>query len=186
MLPAATAIKKQGANKGATTAFLITTPETGVDSITVTYALLDPLMTVVRPVAAWVSGITAGLLENYLNWEKGAVPLDLLYKQAPSPEGALQTPTESLFLKIKNGIRYALFDVWGDIAVWFFVGLLIAGTITALVPEDFLADWLGGGISSMLIMLIAGVPLYICATASTPVAAARPAQSPPPLSRRCR
>lgn len=164
-------MKKQGANKGATTAFLITTPETGVDSITVTYALLDPIMTVIRPLAAWISGLAAGLLENYLNWEKGMIPLDLLHKPTLS-DGQEDSVPGGWWSKITVGIRYALVDVWGDIVVWFFAGLLIAGAITAMVPEDFLASWLGGGITSMLIMLVAGVPLYICATASTPVAAA--------------
>jgi len=171
VLPAATALRKQGANKGATTAFLITTPETGIDSITVTYALLDPLMTVIRPIAAWISGLSAGLLENYLNWEKELTPLDLLQRQVSHGQGQ-EAASEGYLVKIKKGIRYALIDVWGDIVVWFFTGLFIAGAITALVPEDFLGSWLGGGISSMLIMLVAGVPLYICATASTPVAAA--------------
>ncbi len=79
MLPAAASLKKQGANKGATTAFLISTPESGVDSIAITYALLDPIMTVIRPVAAFVTAIAAGLLENVLNWQppKGAMEADL-------------------------------------------------------------------------------------------------------------
>ena len=71
MLPAAASLQKQGANKGATTAFLISTPESGVDSIFVTYALLDPIMTVVRPVAAFITAIAAGFLENILLLAKG-------------------------------------------------------------------------------------------------------------------
>jgi hypothetical protein len=62
--------------------------------------------------------------------------------------------------------------VWGDIASWFFVGLLLAGLITVLVPEEMMGRFLGGGLPSMLLMLAAGIPLYICATASTPIAAA--------------
>jgi uncharacterized membrane protein YraQ (UPF0718 family) len=58
VLPAAASLKKQGANSGATTAFLISTPESGVDSIAITYALLDPIMTVARPVAAFVTAYT--------------------------------------------------------------------------------------------------------------------------------
>lgn len=69
MLPAAASLQKQGANKGATAAFLISTPESGVDSIAVSYALLDPIMTVVRPVAAFFTAISAGLLENLLGWK---------------------------------------------------------------------------------------------------------------------
>src|SRR5690554_4998847 len=64
VIPTAIGLKKQGAGKGATSSFLISTPETGVDSIAITYALLDPLMTVFRPLAAFITAVTAGLLEN--------------------------------------------------------------------------------------------------------------------------
>ena len=66
VLPAAAALKKQGANNGAVTSFLISTPESGVDSIAITYALMDPIMTVVRPVAAFVTAFSAGIAENLL------------------------------------------------------------------------------------------------------------------------
>jgi hypothetical protein len=74
--------------------------------------------------------------------------------------------------KMKTGLRFALTDVWGDIAGWFLVGLLAAGFITALIPQDVLASRMGGGLTGMLLMLVVGIPLYICATASTPIAAA--------------
>src|SRR5210317_1738354 len=67
VLPAAASLKKQGANNGATTAFLISTPESGVDSISITYALLDPILTIARPVAAFLTAFTAGFAENVLN-----------------------------------------------------------------------------------------------------------------------
>ncbi|MCI5197779.1 MAG: permease, partial [Candidatus Electrothrix sp. AW5] len=66
VLPAAATLKKQGANNGAVTAFLISTPESGVDSISITWALLDPIMTVARPVAAFISAAIAGTAENLL------------------------------------------------------------------------------------------------------------------------
>ena len=61
VMPAAAALKKQGASNGATIAFLISTPESGVDSISISYALLDPIMTIARPVAAFVSAVVAGV-----------------------------------------------------------------------------------------------------------------------------
>ena len=66
MLPAAVSLRKQGASNGATTAFLISTPESGVDSISITYALLDPIMTVARPFVAFVTAAVAGITENLL------------------------------------------------------------------------------------------------------------------------
>jgi hypothetical protein len=70
------------------------------------------------------------------------------------------------------GLRFATIEVWGDIALWFFIGLLLAAVITVIIPDDMMASVMGGGIGSMLIMLLVGIPLYICATASTPIAAA--------------
>ncbi|MFW6055272.1 MAG: permease, partial [Thermodesulfobacteriota bacterium] len=74
--------------------------------------------------------------------------------------------------KIKAGLQFAMTEVWGDLVALFFLGLILAGLITAFIPEDVFATLLGGGLSSMLLMLAVGIPLYICATASTPIAAA--------------
>ncbi len=179
MLPAAASLQKQGANKGATTAFLISTPESGVDSIAITYALLDPIMTVIRPIAAFLSAIAAGLLENTINWSEPekqtkvnrSCPVDNCCDGESCSEEEHKNH-HSKREKVMAGFRYAVIDVWGDIAIWFYVGLLIAAVITVLIPDELMVSLLGGGFSSMLIMLVIGIPLYICATASTPVAAA--------------
>ena len=68
VLPAAATLKKQGANNGAVTAFLIATPESGIDSISITWALLDPIMTVARPVSAFFSAVLAGIAENIFSF----------------------------------------------------------------------------------------------------------------------
>jgi uncharacterized membrane protein YraQ (UPF0718 family) len=179
VLPAAASLKKQGANNGATTAFLISAPETGVDSVALTYALLDPVMTIARPAAAFATATAAGLAENLPNQEEEdnrvipdiSCPVDNCcdgLECPPEAHGAHHTLAE----KFRSGFSYALNEIWGDIAVWFLVGLLLAGLITALIPTDIVTRHLGGGLPAMLIMLAAGIPLYICATASTPIAAA--------------
>lgn len=177
VLPAAAALKKQGANRGATTAFLISTPESGVDSISITYALLDPIMTVARPMAAFFSALLAGIAENLLN-PPPAPGLTVLSCPAESCDArkdlsaAEQTVEQGFWAKIQSGMGYAFGELWGDLAGWFFIGLLLGGAITALVPEDLISAHLGGGLSTMLLMVAFGIPLYICATASTPIAAA--------------
>ncbi|MBW1730677.1 MAG: SO_0444 family Cu/Zn efflux transporter [Deltaproteobacteria bacterium] len=179
VLPAAVSIKKQGANNGATTAFLISTPESGVDSIAITYALLDPIMTIARPVVAFITATVAGILENLLGRKQKNVllepdlscPVDGCCDGLDCPPD-LHAKHHSFFNKIKFGLKYALTEVWADIASWFFLGLILAGLITSLIPGNLMAKFLGGGIHSMLLMLAIGIPLYICATASTPIAAA--------------
>jgi uncharacterized membrane protein YraQ (UPF0718 family) len=179
VLPAAASLKKLGANKGATTAFLIATPESGIDSMAITYALLDPIMTVARPIAAFITAISAGFLENLIDkpQKKEISPTTLACPVDNCCDGIDCDPEEhrkhhTIFEKTIAGLKYGMGDVWGDIAVWFFVGLIIAGSITAIIPDDLMARYLGGGLQSMVIMLVFGVPIYICATASTPVAAA--------------
>ncbi len=179
VLPAAASLKKQGANNGATAAFLISTPESGVDSIVISYALLDPFMTVARPLTAFISAMAAGIGENLLHpprpeqkkkTESGQPATTTVLSFPPAltdPPRPLPWPS-----RIKDGLRYAHEELWTDMAGWFFLGLLAAGLITALVPEELMGAYLGGGVTSMLLMLVAGIPLYICATASTPIAAA--------------
>jgi uncharacterized membrane protein YraQ (UPF0718 family) len=178
VLPAAAALKKQGANNGAVTSFLISTPESGVDSIAITYALMDPIMTVVRPVAAFVTAFTAGISENLLGRPETSRPIvpDLSCPVDGCCDGQNCRPEvhrnhHSFGEKIRAGLRFAFTDVWGDLAVWFLFGLLLSGIITVMIPETVFSRYLGGGFGSMLIMLGVGIPIYICATASTPIAA---------------
>jgi len=179
VLPAAASLKKQGANNGATMAFLISTPESGVDSMALTYALLDPVMTVARPVAAFFTAGAAGLLENLFAPDRPEARMapDLSCPVDGCCDGVDCPPEEhrrhhSVVEKIRIGLGFALGELWGDIASWFFVGLVLAGVITALVPDSMVNRYLGGGIHAMLIMLVIGIPLYICASGSTPIAAA--------------
>ena len=180
VLPAAASLKRQGANNGATMSFLISTPESGVDSMAITYALLDPIMTIARPVAAFFTAMAAGISENLFAKQGNSlfqnVP-DLSCTVDGCCDGLECTPDEhqshhSAIEKIKAGLIYAFGELWDDIAVWFLVGIVLAGVITVLIPVDMITRYLGGGLPAMLIMLVAGIPLYICATASTPIAAA--------------
>nr|WP_240193532.1 SO_0444 family Cu/Zn efflux transporter [Desulfobulbus alkaliphilus] len=182
VLPAAAQLKKQGANNGATTAFLIATPESGADSIAVSWALLDPLLTVARPVAAFFSACTAGVMANLLLDRQGraetAQPVPLIRaatsgcREKTDCQCVQEKQAGGLRGRCREGIRYAVVDIWGDLVGWFFVGLILAACITVLVPDDMIMRHLGGGIGSMLLMLLVGIPVYICATSSTPVAAA--------------
>jgi uncharacterized membrane protein YraQ (UPF0718 family) len=180
VLPAAASLKKQGANNGATTAFLISTPESGVDSMAITYALLDPIMTVARPVAAFITAVAAGIAENLMPSQKEEDWMRIVDRSCPIDnccDGKSCPPEEhakhhSFAEKLWSGLKFAVDDLWSDLAGWFFAGLLLAGVIAAVIPQEVMTRYLGGGLNSMLIMLIVGIPMYICATASTPVAAA--------------
>ena len=179
MLPAAVSLRKQGASNGATTAFLISTPESGVDSISITYALLDPIMTIARPVVAFVTAAVAGITENLFGTysDKTRITPDLSCPVDGCCDGENCSSEEhrhhhTFWEKFSTGMRFAIGDLWEDLAVWFLIGLVLAGLITVLIPPDMFSKYLGAGLPAMLIMLAVGIPLYICATASTPIAAA--------------
>jgi uncharacterized membrane protein YraQ (UPF0718 family) len=179
VLPAAVSLRKQGASNGATTAFLISTPESGVDSISITYALLDPIMTIARPVVAFVTAAVAGITENLFssNNQASRITPDLSCPVDGCCDGQNCSPEEhrrhhSFWEKLSAGMGFAIGDLWEDLAGWFLIGIVLAGLITVLIPPDMFSQYLGAGLPAMLIMLAVGIPLYICATASTPIAAA--------------
>ncbi|MFH1852536.1 MAG: SO_0444 family Cu/Zn efflux transporter [Candidatus Neomarinimicrobiota bacterium] len=168
VIPVAASIYRHGASRSATTSFLLSTPQTGVDSIMVTYALLGPVFAIFRPVIALLTGIIGG----------GIVQLADNNSLAPTaPESdhdhcdCDSCETASKHGKLAAVLRYGFITLPKDIGPALLVGILIAGVIGALVPPDYLGGLIGGGIVSILILMAAGVPVYVCATASVPIAA---------------
>ena len=170
VLPTAFALRKRGAGRGATVSFLISTPETSADSIAVTYALMDPLMTLFRPLAACATAVVGGLLTDASDPE-------------PAPAAAQDTcPVCGLDLleahghrwseKLRRVFAYAFGDLFADLALLLLIGVALAGLITTLLPVQFFEQLPGGELGAMAVMLLIGIPLYSCATATTPVAAA--------------
>jgi uncharacterized membrane protein YraQ (UPF0718 family) len=176
VVPAAAGLKKQGANNGATLAFLISTPETGVDSIPLTYALMDPLMAIIRPVVAFISAVTAGLTENFVGKQGASNDLPISANQGLCCSKTTSLSKQNLgFIKssrMYGGLKYAFIDLLGDIGKWFVIGLLISGLISYLIPDNMIETYLGNDFLAMFVMLITGIPMYVCATSSTPIAAA--------------
>jgi uncharacterized protein len=242
VIPAAVGLRRSGASKAATTSFLVSTPETGVDSITVSYVLLGPFMAIIRPIAAITSAIVAGLL---VGKDEDTQTKPAATSAPTSPSNMAETPAKtsccsskasqvatvehlekprsssccassktdtpvpvnnassccastnavthtestdseaccaatqdtatelkdkSIISRIRSGLHYAATDLVRDTTLWLLVGLFFAALVQTYVPADFLAKW-GDGILAMLVMVLVSVPMYICATASTPIAA---------------
>ncbi len=136
-------------------------------------------MTVARPVVAFVTAAAAGITENLFgsrNETTRIVP-DLSCPVDGCCDGQNCIPEEhrrhhTFWVKLSAGMRFAIGDLWEDMAAWFLIGLVLAGLITVLIPPDIFGKYLGSGLPAMLLMLAIAIPLYICATASTPIAAA--------------
>lgn len=173
VIPTAAGLRDAGASKGATTSFLIATPETGVDSIGITWALMDPLMTLLRPLSAIMTAICSGVLVNQFAATAAGDDSNSADQAEKAPCCASKTPPKpALGERLLGAVRYAFGKLMADLTPWFLLGFLISGLITVWVPDDFFGDTLPGGWLSMLAMLVVSMPMYICATASTPVAAA--------------
>lgn len=179
VVPAALGLRRQGAGPGATTAFMISTPETGVDSLAVTWAMIDPLMTVMRPVAAFITATVAGLAANLLPARMvpaaSATPIVASGCCSGGACGASvcgPAPARAgLVPRLRHGLGDAFGEMLADVGGWLLIGILIAGAISLFLPPDFFLGVLGGEFSSMLAMLLVGIPMYVCASSSTPIAA---------------
>jgi len=166
VIPVAASLRRHGASPGATTSFLISTPQTGVDSLFVTYIMLGGVMAVFRPIAAFVSGVLGGALVRVF----GAAPAKA---DEPTEEAAdtcaISDPKSNRFVEM---LRYGFVTLPADIGRALVFGLLLAGVITVFVEPGWFATTFGRGFGAMVAMLVVGIPFYVCATASVPLAMA--------------
>lgn len=176
-LPAAFSLHRSGASRASTTSFLIATPETGVDSVALSWVLLGPVLAIVRPVAAIISAITAGLLVGSTE-SRSTEAVDSAGDQGCAGQSSccgdkaaapVAEEAGSLWQRALSGLHYAFVDLWDDIVLWLAGGMLVAGLVVTLVPPDTLAGW-GSGLVAMLLIMLISVPMYVCASASTPMA----------------
>jgi uncharacterized membrane protein YraQ (UPF0718 family)/copper chaperone CopZ len=169
VLPVAASLRRQGASRGATTSFLLSTPQTGVDSIAVTYALLGPFIAVLRPLAALVTGVIGGTLVHAFGERNGATPAPSETAPRCAMDGCCDDDVghRHSFVDV---LRYGFVILPRDIGRALLVGVLLSGLIAALIAPDTLRAYLGGGLLPILAAMAIGVPLYVCATASTPIA----------------
>ncbi|MCQ8878157.1 SO_0444 family Cu/Zn efflux transporter [Pseudoalteromonas shioyasakiensis] len=225
VIPAAIGLRRAGASKSATTAFLVSTPETGVDSVSVSYVLLGPFMAIIRPIAAICSAIVAGVLVGRDAVKGGKkqnadqhTPASCCTKsetshvstsgcaskqpqqistssccatdddkqQEPKITCCAKTNTETVtsascceselqekptqWQKIQQAITFSCNKLLSDTMIWLVIGLFFAALVQTYVPESFLTQW-GSGILAMTVVILISIPMYICATASTPIAA---------------
>jgi uncharacterized membrane protein YraQ (UPF0718 family) len=171
VIPTALAVRKAGASKGATSSFLVATPETGVDSISFSFAVLGPVFAIARPVSALMSAIVAGVLVNRFDGEQQElVSVNQEDSCCHSNNDETAQETTSLGENLISAVRYGYGRMISDTAKWLVIGLVAAAAITTVLPQSFFLQW-GDGLLAMIVMVIVGLPMYICATASTPVAA---------------
>lgn len=192
VLPTALSLHREGASKGATVSFLIATPQTGVDSILATYSLMGLPFAILRPVAALVTALLGGHITNKL----GDSPANAAAPGSdPTPhpshsccgshekekhcchsnESGKQCcggKKEKSSARLKRAMRHAFIDMMDEMGRWLVIGIAVAGLITILVPDNFLATFTDKPLLGMLLALALSLPMYLCATGSIPIAVA--------------
>jgi len=162
VIPAAIGLKNDGASKGAATGFLISTPQTGVDSILVSASFLGWPFALFKVLAAFVTGMIGGILVNITEPGTDVEPAT---RNADKKTGQSHNPIVEI-------LRYGIFDILSSIDIWIILGIIISALITILIPPGFLAgqSWTQG-LGGMLLVLAISLPLYVCTTGSVPIAA---------------
>ena len=163
VIPVAATLRDSGASKGSTVSFLVSTPQTGVDSIILTYGMLGPLFAFFRPLAAFISGIISGVIINNFD--------DETHHHIPSENNNLKGIKRPMKERLWAGLEYGFISLPSDIVVPLFQGLSIAALISIFLPPDFIAEYfVSNQFVVYLAMLLISLPVYVCATASIPIA----------------
>ena len=164
VIPVASHLQEEGASPGATISFLTSTPNTGVDSIAVTYGMLGPVWAIVRPITAMFSGIFSGVVTNCFSQQNTSVDQKDIESQ--------RKDTKTWRQKLTGVVRYAFFDIVRDIGKWLLIGIVIGGAIAFALPQSFMDNYLHSPIISYFAMIVIGLPMYVCSTGSIPIAVA--------------
>ncbi|MBU1863156.1 MAG: SO_0444 family Cu/Zn efflux transporter [Candidatus Omnitrophica bacterium] len=172
VIPAALSLRKEGAGKGAVLSFLISTPTTGIDSIFATYALLGGVFVIYRVCASFIVAFFIGIIANIVIQDT-IIPQKEKKKECKvCSNGECATEKHSLLENIKGVFTYAFGTLLRDTGWWILIGILIGGAIAFFLPKEFIHTYLGTGWQAILIMLLIGMPMYVCASGSIPIAAA--------------
>jgi uncharacterized protein len=161
--PTAIGLKNDGASKGAATSFLISTPQTGVDSILVSATFLGWPFAIFKVFAAFITGVLGGVLVNATEKKEEAKPEKLR---------TINELPKSFWRRIVEVIRYSVFDLFAMLDIYLAAGVVLAALIAVFVPDGFMkgAQWTQG-IGGMFLVLAISMPLYVCTTSSVPIAA---------------
>lgn len=172
VLPVALSLRKGKASDGATISFLISTPQTGIDSMIATWGMMGPVYAIFRPVAALIMGIAGGLAvipfsDRHKHLHEGSkyqTSCNLCFEPAPH--------SHSIWFRLRRVLKYAFRDFLDDISFQLTIGIIVSAVIAFYLPNNFFKNYLGNEFLSMLAMVAVGIPMYICATASIPIAVA--------------
>ena len=156
VIPVATSMYQRGASKGSTLSFLISTPQTGADSIILTWYQMGPQFAIVRPIVALITGIAGGLIGEKVSNKDYQATAKINHDHQKKG--------------LMDGLKYTFITLPQDIINPLIKGILLSGLISILVPDDFFISYQLTGVIAMLLIALTSIPIYVCATASVPIA----------------
>ncbi len=173
VVPAGIGLKNQGASDGAAIGFLISTPRTGIDSILVSASFFGWPFAFFKMMVAAITGVVGGMISDFPH-KSDALGSS---KFAPSIESIAPAPNTTVAYSTSGPWWWKVwehgFEILQSIWIWLVVGVLLSAIINVWLPPSWLASISGLGLlPAMLLMLLVSVPMYVCATASVPIAAA--------------
>lgn len=173
VIPLAQSLRKEGASKGAVQSFLISTPITGVDSILATFSFFGLVFTIFRVISSIIIAIIVGLVQNFIEKENSAEikNSEVVESCCSDSSCSSSTGTKKKF-SFKNVFSYAYVTLFIDMVKPLFIGLLLGALFTTFMPKDYASMLFENQILTYFVILLFAMPLYVCATASLPIAAA--------------
>lgn len=162
VVPVYQSLIQRGVPATAAMAFLVATPELGIESIILSFPLLGVKLTIFRLLSAAVVALLVGWL----------VGRTLLGETRESQEAVEATDgeTPSLVERIRQTFTVGLGEIVGDTAAWILVGIAIAAALQPSAVQPLLKMLPPG--TDVLLFAVLGIPFYVCASGATPLAAA--------------
>jgi len=185
VIPISNWLRREGASKGATMSFLVSTPTTGLDSILATLAMMGTMFAIARPVVAIISGIAVGFIVSRISTNHVSHPVavkdaccagsccDDDHEQNGELPSVIRVRATTMIGKLREAVEYGFVELVADLAKWLLLGLFVGGAISAFLPANFMESAGSlGRVGSYFVVILLGIPLYTCATGSIPIAAA--------------
>lgn len=171
VIPLAQSLKKEGASKGAVQSFLISSPITGVDSILATFSFFGLIFTIFRVISSVIIAIIVGLIQNFVEKDEKPIKEDVPVSSCGCTSSCSSTAVKKSF-SIKAAFSYAYVTLFVDMVKPLFIGLIFGALFTTLAPKEYTSLLFENQILTYIVIMLFSMPLYVCATASLPIAAA--------------
>ena len=175
VIPLAQGLRKEGASKGAVQSFLISSPITGVDSILATFSFFGLLFTIFRVISSIMIAIIVGLIQNFVDKDESSLKKEdevVSSCGCTSSCSSTETKIEKKKFSFKSAFSYAYVTLFVDMVKPLFIGLLFGAIFTTFAPKEYTSLLFENQILTYIVIMLFSMPLYVCATASLPIAAA--------------